>query len=612
MPQTVPKPTILIIDDAEQIRYLLVDLLSDKYECRTAASVEEAQSLIGDLEFDVVLCDINLGQLSGLVLVPRIHERAPETVVVMISGQSTIEHAIEAMRVGAFDYITKPVDLRLVEAALQRALSHHKLLVEKRRYESNLEELVRQRTAEVEYLAYYDALTDLPNRKLFADRLTQALSGALRGQEMIGVLLLSVDRFKKVNDTLGHALADELLTDVATRLKNCVRDSETVARFEGDEFALLLRQREDTKDLANLARSLNDIFKQSFQLEGHEVYVTASIGISLSPFDGEDTTTVLKNAGAALYRAKRMGGNNYQFYTADMNARAVKRLSLETNLQRAVENKEFVVYYQPQVELESRQLIGTEALVRWQHPELGLLPPSEFIPLAEDTGLILPIGAWVLRTACAQARAWQESGKPELRVSVNVSPRQFQQKDLLGSVVAALEDAGLDSRFLEVELTESSIMQNPEAAVTALNGFRDLGVKVLIDDFGTGYSSLGYLKRLPIDGLKLDRTFVNGATTDPDDAALVMAIITLAHNLRLEVIAEGVETEEHLRFLRLLRCDGGQGYFFGKPVPANLFFTAPGSCAPMRKANTLSVLNEPKNDLVRSDSNEASIANASN
>jgi len=565
------KARILIIDDEQQIRDLLRDLLCEEYDCTEASSAEDALAAFDASDFDIVLSDINMGGISGLELVPHVRERAPETVVVMISGQQGIETAIAALQAGAFDYITKPFDLRHVEAAVRRALEQRRLLQEKRLYETNLEELVKQRTAQVERLAYYDTLTGLPNRVLFADRLDQALTTAQRNQQMLGTLLVSVDRFKKINDTLGHALGDLLLKKVGERLQGCLKKGETVARFEGEEFALLLTQIEATDDLVETGRVIDEALKPSFLLAGHEVYLTASIGISLFPYDADDGAAMLQNAGAALYRAKTQGGNNYQFYTADMNSRALKRLAMETSLRRAIENDEFVLYYQPQIDFGSGKVVGAEALIRWQHPDLGLLQPLEFIPLAEDTGLIVAVGAWVMREACTQAEAWRRGGLANLSIAVNVSARQFQQKGFFESVVGVLEETSLDSGCLELELTETSIMENAESAVALLSDLRKLGVKIAIDDFGTGYSSLSYLKRLPIDILKLDRSFVNGATSDPDDAALVMAIITLAHNLRLNVIAEGVETEEHLRFLRLLRCDGGQGYLFGRPMPADAF-----------------------------------------
>lgn len=576
MAETMPnvireKPAILIIDDEEQICSLLKDLLGAENDCTTIGSAEDALRVLDTIDFDLVISDINMGGISGLDLVPRILKKTPDTVVVMISGQQTIDFAIEAMRAGAFDYITKPLDLRHVQTAVNRALIHHDLLVQKRRYENHLEELVKERTAKIEHLAYHDKLTDLPNRVLFQDRCVQALAIAQRNQNPVAVMLVSIDRFKKVTEGLGHAAGDVVLTEAATRLQCCISSGDTVARFEGDEFALLLTNVTDTADLSEVTRAISEGFKAPFRLDTQEVYLTASVGISLFPHNGHDGDTVLRNAVAALYRAKQRGGNNSQFYAADMDSLALKRLSLETSMRRAIENGEFVTHYQPVVSLFSGEVVGSEALVRWQHPDLGLLPPAKFIGLAEDTGLILEIGAFVLRTACTQIRAWQDKGYDRLRVAVNISARHFQQKDFFDRLVEILSATGLDANSLELELTETSIMESTDSAVKLLDQIRKWGVKVAIDDFGTGYSSLSYLKRLPIDTVKLDRSFVMGATTDPDDAALVMAIVTLAHNLRRKVIAEGVETKEQLAFLRLLRCDEAQGYLLGKPMPPDVF-----------------------------------------
>jgi diguanylate cyclase (GGDEF)-like protein len=562
---------ILVIDDDDQIRHLLLAIFGEEYDCREVSSAEDALLVLAEETFDLVISDINMGGISGLEMVPRVLKHAPDTVVVMISGQQTIDSAVEAMRVGAFDYITKPLELRHVQAAVSRALSHHDLLIGKRQYETQLEELVKERTAEVQHLAYYDQLTDLPNRTLFADRCTQALTTAQREQQPVGVLLVSLDRFKTITDTLGHAAGDVVLAESASRLQSCVRKGDTVSRFEGEEFAILLTQLNTIDELAEISQSIRDALKPSFRLGGQEVYLTASIGVGISPSNGEDTAMILRNAGAALFRARKMGGDNYQFYAAEMNAQSIKRLALETDLRRAVEHREFITYYQPVVSLATRRIVGMEALVRWQHPELGILCPVDFIGLAEDTGLVVEIGTQVLRTACLQTRAWQARGLSRLRVAVNISARQLQQASFLEQVVQVLKETGLDSDCLELELTETSIIENAESAAELLTELRKLGVSVAIDDFGTGYSSLSYLKQLPIDTVKLDRSFVNDATTNPDDAALVMAVVTLAHNLRLKVIAEGVETEEQMNFLRLLRCDEGQGFLFSKPVPANVF-----------------------------------------
>jgi diguanylate cyclase (GGDEF)-like protein len=562
------KPTILIIDDDEQIRNLIRTVLCQGHECAAVSSAEEALDLLNIRSFDLVISDINMNGISGLELVPRVLKQNPDTVVLMISGQQTIDYAIEAMRVGAFDYITKPMDIRHVQAAVRRALDHHNLLTEKRRYENHLEELVRERAAQIEHLAYYDRLTELPNRVLFEDRCAQAMAIARREDHLVGIMLVSLDRFKNINDTLGHAVADQLLTEAAARLQSCVREGDTVARFEGAEFALLLTQVRETGDMAQASLAIAEAFKRSFRPAEDEVYLTVSIGVSLFPFNGGESITILKNSGAALYRAKQQGGNNYQFYTADMNALALKRLALETSLRQAIENHEFITYYQPVVNLASTTIVGCEALVRWQHPKLGILSPAEFLGVAEDTGLITQISASVMRTACTQTRKWQLNGLADLRIAVNVSARQFQQNDFVDQVVQVLGESQLAASSLELELTETSVMEDPASAAKLLTEIRKLGVKVAIDDFGTGYSSLGYLKRLPIDTLKLDRSFVNGATTDPNDAALIRAIITLAHDLKLQVVAEGIETEEQLNFLRHLKCDEGQGYLFSRPQPA--------------------------------------------
>jgi len=562
------KSRLLIIEDDEQLRRQLVETLSSGHHCSEAGSAEKALSYLTAESFDLVIGDTNVGSMSGLELIPQVHSLSPNTIVVVISGQPDIEAAIAAMRAGAFDYITKPLDVRRVEAAVRRALDHHCLLKEERRYKDELESLLRQRTAEVNRLAYYDAVTELPNRALFEDRLAQAVAIARRARQMVGILFVSPDQLKKVNDTLGHGSGNRLLREVAERLKSCVTESDTVARLGGDDFALLLAQIGGTQHVVEIIGSIHEVLRPPFDLDGQELFATASVGVSLFPCDSDDSQVLLKNAGAALYRAKKSGGNNYQFYTVDMHALAAKRLALETSLRHSIESQEFVVHYQPRVAIDSLQITGVEALVRWRHPQLGLLPPAEFIPLAEDTGLITPIGESVLRTACRQCRSWQEEGFSPLRMAVNISVRQFQQQDIAQMVVRILEETGMAPDRLELELTESSIMKDTDFAIKMLSRLKAMGVKISIDDFGTGFSSLSYLKRLPIDCLKIDQSFVRDATTASDDAALVMAIITLAHNLRLTVAAEGVETEEQLGLLRLLRCDEIQGYLFSKPLPA--------------------------------------------
>ncbi|MDT5120573.1 MAG: hypothetical protein QOC96_55 [Acidobacteriota bacterium] len=693
---TEKRARILIADDDEQIREVLLELLSENYDCTAVTSAEEALTKIQTESFDLVLSDIMMGGITGLEMVPQVLEHAPDTVIIMISGEQNIESAIHALRVGAFDYITKPFDLRHVEAAVKRALEHQGLRRSKRYYENFLEEMVKQRTAEmnkanqtlrvlieasplaifvldtqaqvslwnpaaermfgwneqellnkplpiipderredfqarfasalqgqalsnfetrhqrkdktllevslwtttlldpngeisgvmaivaditerkqaearIHYLAYHDTLTGLPNRVSFEERLTEAISRVESSQHPLAVLFLSLDRFKKFNDTLGHIVGDQLLHHVAERLSASMREGDTLARFASDEFAFVLTHTQSSDDVAEMAHKFQSLLEASFAIDEQELYVTASVGIGLYPHDGVDAQSLLKNAGAALYRAKQQGGNNFQFYTADMNERALKRLALENSLRSALERKEFAVYYQPQVNINTGRVVGMEALVRWRHPELGLVSPSEFIPLAEDTGLIAPIGEWVLRTACAQTKAWLDCGFAPLHIAVNLSPRQFQQPDLLSMIERHLKETGLDPRYLELEVTESSVMKNPESAISTLRELKAMGIKISIDDFGSGYSSLSYLKHLPIDVLKIDQSFVADMTTDPKDAAIVMATIQLAHSLQLKVTAEGVETDEQLRFLRLLRCDEMQGYLFCRPLPVEAF-----------------------------------------
>ena len=429
----------------------------------------------------------------------------------------------------------------------------------------------KQAQAKLNHLAYHDALTDLPNQVLFKDRLKQAIAYSRRTDQMHAVLLLNLDRFKTINDSLGYTAGDRLLQSVAQRLTSCVRESDTVARFGSDEFAVLLTQISRAQDAANAARAIKEVLDQAFIFDEQEVFISTSIGISLYPHDDRDTAGLLKAAGVALDRAKVEGGNSYQFYTAGGTTRALKQLVLESNLRGALERSEFVVQYQPQVTIPDFHLVGMEALVRWKHPSLGLLYPSEFVTLAEESGLIIPLGDWVMRAACLQNKAWQDAGLAPMRLSVNFSARQFQQPAFISTVAEILKETNLDPRWLELELTESSIMKEPEQAIEKLHELKLMGIRVAIDDFGTGYSSLNYLKRFPIDTLKIDKTFVSDVCKDPHDTAIVRAIITLGHALDLTVIAEGVETQEQLQYLTSLGCDVVQGFLFSKSLPAPVF-----------------------------------------
>src|SRR6478672_1109721 len=429
----------------------------------------------------------------------------------------------------------------------------------------------KQWQGSLNHLAYHDALTDLPNQSLFKDRLKQAIALSHRSNQMQAVMLLNLDRFKTVNDSLGYLAGDLLLQSVAQRLTSCVRDCDTVARFGGDEFAVLLTQISRAQDAATTANAIRQALNQAFLFDDQEIFVSNSIGISVYPHDGRDTATLLKSAGAALDRAKEQGGNNYEFYTAGRTTRALRQLVLESNLRPGLERREFFVQYQPQVSSVDFHLVGMEALVRWQHPNLGLLYPNEFIHLAEDSGLIIPLGDWVFRIACLQNKAWQDAALVPMRLAVYFSARQFQQPGFISSVEEILKETNLDPAWLELEITESSIMKDPDKAIEKLLELKMMGIKVAIDDFGTGYSSLNYLKRFPIDTLKIDRSFVSDLCKDPHDTAIVRAIITLGHALDLTVVAEGVETREQLESLIELECDVIQGYLFSKAISSEEF-----------------------------------------
>jgi diguanylate cyclase (GGDEF)-like protein/PAS domain S-box-containing protein len=418
------------------------------------------------------------------------------------------------------------------------------------------------------YLAQFDSLTGLPNRHLFRDRLMQAMARAKRTGKAMAVLFIDLDRFKLVNDTLGHGAGDQLLKEATQRLQACMRASDTVGRFGGDEFGAVITDLAKPGDASVVAQKIIDALARPFDLDGHESYVTASIGITLFPTDGEEAGTLIMNADAAMYRAKEQGRNTYQYFTREMNERAMQRVTMESALRRAIERKEFLLHYQPKVKIASGEVCGFEALLRWQHPEQGLVPPLQFIPVLEDTGLIVPVGEWVIGEVCEQIARWRRARFRTPPVAVNLSARQFQQKGLEATVDRALRRSGIAPDLLQFELTESLLMKEPEVAARTLRSLKKLGVALSVDDFGTGYSSLSYLKRFPIDALKIDRTFIRDVTVDADDAAITFAIIGLAHSLKLSVIAEGVETRDQLRFLEAHGCDEMQGFLFSRPVTA--------------------------------------------
>jgi diguanylate cyclase (GGDEF)-like protein/PAS domain S-box-containing protein len=442
-----------------------------------------------------------------------------------------------------------------------------------RNYIAIFSDITERKEAEkrIQFMAHYDALTGLPNRILLHDRLAHDISHAARSHKQVALLFLDLDRFKTINDSLGHNVGDLLLQSVAERLKECLRSGDTVARLGGDEFVVILPDLQEADYAATVARKILECVAAPHAVGGHELSTTASIGISVYPHDGSDRETLVKNADIAMYKSKEAGRNNYLFFTEEMNDRAEERLAMENSLRHALEREEFMLYFQPQVNSATGRIIGAEALIRWRHPSLGMVMPGTFIPIAEESGLIVAIGEWVLREACRQNRAWQMAGLPAVPVAVNLSAVQFRQKNLVEIVADTLRQTGLAPRHLELEITESSIIQNVETAINTLHELKAMGVLISIDDFGTGYSNLGYLKRFPIDKLKIDQSFVRDLTTSPDDATIVRLVINMAKSLQLKVIAEGVETREQLDFLSEHQCEEAQGYYFSRPVPEEDF-----------------------------------------
>ena len=509
--------------------------------------------------WDIVIADHSMPHFDATAALNLLKQSGADLPFIIVSGSIGEDIAVGAMKLGAHDYLMKANLTRLCP------------VIEREMREAEVRRQRQRAEATVEHQAHYDLLTDLPNRVMFNDRLTLALAHANRHHKMLAILFVDLDRFKTIVDTLGHAIGDHVLRGVAERLSGSLEEGDTLARLGGDEFVILLPQIHRADKAVKLAQKVLEALKPAFYFSGHELHITTSIGIALYPYDGEDADTLLKNADTALYRAKEQGRNNYQLYTPAMNARAFERLALENSLRKALERKEFLLHYQPQQDLKTGEITGMEALLRWQHPDLGLVYPAEFISLAEETGLIVPLGEWVLRTAAAQNKAWQKAGLPPMVVAVNLSARQFQHHDLVESIARVLRETGLEARWLELEITESIAMQNADYTIIILRDLKEMGMQISMDDFGTGYSSLSYLKKFPIDTLKIDQSFVRDLSSDLNDAAIANAIIVLAHSLKLKVVAEGVETPEQKAFLKEHGCDKTQGYLFSNPIPAALF-----------------------------------------
>jgi diguanylate cyclase (GGDEF)-like protein len=550
---------VLLIEDNPGDVRLIREMLSEGeealFELDCVGRLSQGLEYLATRSTGVVLLDLSLPDSCGFDTFLKVYAHSPKVPIIVLTGHDDRTVALSAVKTGAQDYLVKG---KLDRELLLRSMQYS---IERKRYQVQLE-----------YQANYDALTGLPNRNLLHDRLRQSVF-AQRFVRSIGVVFLDIDHFKFVNDSLGHNTGDKLLQKVAERLSASVRDGDTVARLGGDEFILILNDQTGQEVIYRAMQRIIGKVAEPIEIDGEELTVTASAGISLYPQDGPDVETLLKNADAAMYRAKEKGRNNFQFYTAEMNRQVNERLKMEGSLRRALERGELELYYQPRIHVPSGALVGCEALLRWRHPELGLTLPERFIGLAEETGLIVPIGEWVIKSACAQARAWQKKERAPIAVSVNLSMRQFRQEALAGAVDDALRHSGLDPRLLEMELTESLVMQDTEIAIRVLERLRLTGVEISVDDFGTGHSSLSYLTRLPISALKIDQSFVQDVkgTGGPDEGIVAQAIISLAHNLKLKVVGEGVETQAQFEFLKKHSCDEVQGYHFGRPMPAQEF-----------------------------------------
>ncbi len=547
---------ILMVEDVQADAKYATELLNEAGECWYelvhVRRLSDAIRRLREATYDVVLLDLSLPDSSGVSTVAQVREAAFRVPIVVLSAREDETLEAQSLQQGAQEYLVKGW-----------AGSRSEMLVRAIRYA-----IERKKTEDrIQRMSRYDILTNVANRSFLYDRLEMALARARRYNRILALLLLDLDHFKNINDTLGHTFGDRILKRVAERLTGCLRASDTVARLGGDEFAVLLPEIEQVVDVSRVADKIMAALREPVMLDEQELFVSASIGSSIYPDDGEDAETLLKNADSAVQRAKQIGRNNHQFYSPLMNAKASKRLQLGNALRRALEREEFLLHYQPQVDMESGGIVGVEALVRWRHPGLGVVSPAEFIPLAEETGLILPIGDWVLRQACHQTRKWHDAGFQPVRISVNLSNRQFNQEGLADSIMEVLRETRLEPQHLALELTESGFMHNEEGAIGTLRTLKEMGVHVSIDDFGTGYSSLRYLKRFPIDELKIDRSFVRDVTSDHDDAAIVGAIIAMGNSLRLRVVAEGVETPEQMNFLRERGCTVMQGYYLSRPLP---------------------------------------------
>jgi diguanylate cyclase (GGDEF)-like protein len=555
------KIRILYVEDDQTIRKMVTIILRQTFPELTLLPAENGQEGLALYERErpeIVLTDVRMPVMDGIRMAREIRNLDEHARIIVLTANSDTNRILEAIEIGINHYVLKPIDREKLQAAIEQCLAGLRL-----------EHQLREREEHIRQMAYSDSLTGLPNRQLFNELLHQALAQAGRHRRPLAVLFLDLDRFKMINDTLGHAVGDQLLQTAGRRLRECCRrERDIVARRGGDEFIILLPELDDLQEPARVAQKIIDAFTRPFILPEHELFISTSVGVSVFPQDGRDGETLIRNADLAMYRAKEAGRSRYHLYTPAMDVQASRRLALESSLRQALERGELLLYYQPKVNIKTGRIASIEALARWNHPEFGMVPPTQFIPLAEESGVIVAIGEWVLRTACAQNKAWQKAGFSPMRVSVNFSPRQFQQIDLAEVVGRVLAETELEPCWLELEVTENLMLENEDHAIAMLRRLSEMGVQISIDDFGTGYSTFSYIKKLPIHTLKIDQSFVTDIDSNHSDAAIVSAMIRMAQSLQLNIIAEGVETEEQRLLLDALDCPEMQGHLFSQALPA--------------------------------------------
>ncbi len=545
--------------DFALLREYIAEDKSANIELEDVQRLEDGLERLSQDKFDIILLDLSLPDSQGFQTFEKVNTTWPEIPVIVLTGNDDDDLAGQAVKAGAQDYLVKgEFEHQLLVRSIRHALERNRLL----------RELKAARVAE-RFLAYRDNLTKLPNRQLFYDRLRQAILHSKRYKNFFAILFLDLDGFKTINDTLGHSTGDHLLQMAAGRLKECLRQSDTVARWGGDEFTIILNRISHEQDAIQVAQKILDSIAEPFEANEHELFVTTSIGISLYPSDATDVEDLVKNADTAMYRAKKDGKNSFRCYDPSMDVNYLEHITKINNLKRAIADDELEAFYQPQVNLNTNEITGVEAFVRWRHPQLGLIPPSKFMPLAEETGLILKIDQWMLRKTCEQNKRWQQEGYPAMRLSVNLSGRMFRKPEFPKMLSQILDVSGLEAEFLVLEITENEAMQEVEKTVARLKEFKEIGVQIALHQFGTGTSSLSCLKQLPKDMLKIDRSFVKGLSENEEDRTITEGITALAHSLDLKVIAEGVETQEQMSLLLKPGCDEVQGYFISQPLSAD-------------------------------------------